>query len=75
MLAGRRYRLEFDFGQVLIAEKVAGICRSVWNTALEQRREYRRRGAFIGYAQQCAQLAEAKQDGSGGASPTASGRT
>ncbi|MFI7632614.1 RNA-guided endonuclease InsQ/TnpB family protein [Nonomuraea sp. NPDC049400] len=62
MLAGRRYRLEFDFGQVLIAEKVAGICRSVWNTALEQRREYRRRGAYIGYAQQCAQLAEAKQD-------------
>ncbi|WP_327589031.1 transposase [Nonomuraea sp. NBC_00507] len=60
MLTGRKYRLELDFGQRLFAERVAGICRSVWNTGLEQRRAYRRRGAFIGYAEQCAQLADAK---------------
>ncbi|WP_223168081.1 RNA-guided endonuclease InsQ/TnpB family protein [Nonomuraea sp. SYSU D8015] len=62
MLAGRRYRLEFDLGQRLFAERLGGICRSVWNTGLEQRRAYRRRGAFIGYAEQCRQLAEAKKD-------------
>ncbi|WP_449066376.1 helix-turn-helix domain-containing protein, partial [Planomonospora algeriensis] len=62
MLTGRRYRLEFDFGQKLTAERVAAACRAVWNTALEQRRAYRRRGAFIGYAEQCRQLADAKAD-------------
>ncbi|WP_371825860.1 RNA-guided endonuclease InsQ/TnpB family protein [Nonomuraea turcica] len=62
VLAGRRYRLEFDFGQRLFAERLGGICRSVWNTGLEQRRAYRRRGAFIGYEAQCRQLAEAKSD-------------
>ncbi|MGP3917842.1 helix-turn-helix domain-containing protein [Nonomuraea sp. 10N515B] len=46
VLAGRRYRLEFDFGQRLFAERLGGICRSVWNTGLVQRRAYRRRGAF-----------------------------
>ncbi|MBB4941328.1 transposase [Streptosporangium album] len=60
ILTGRKYRLELDFGQKLFAERVAGICRSVWNTGLEQRRAYRRRGAFIGYAGQCGQLADAK---------------
>ncbi|MGW4965494.1 hypothetical protein ACWEPL_50440 [Nonomuraea sp. NPDC004186] len=34
----------------------------MWNTGLEQRRAYRRRGAFIGYAEQCRRLAEAKTD-------------
>ncbi|GGL45973.1 RNA-guided endonuclease InsQ/TnpB family protein [Planomonospora parontospora] len=62
LLTGRRYRLELDFGQQLTAERIAAVCRSVWNTALEQRRAYRRRGAFIGYAEQCRQLAEAKKD-------------
>lgn len=62
MLAGRKYRLELDFGQRLFAERLGGICRSVWNTGLEQRRAYRRRGVFIDYAEQCRQLAEAKTD-------------
>nr|WP_214323639.1 RNA-guided endonuclease TnpB family protein [Nonomuraea sediminis] len=62
MLTGRRYRLEFTSGQELFAEKIGAICRSVWNTGLEQRRHYRRRGAFIGYAEQCRQLAEAKAE-------------
>ncbi|GGK69085.1 hypothetical protein Ppa06_27520 [Planomonospora parontospora subsp. parontospora] len=61
MLTGRRYRLEFDAGQRLLAERVAAVCRAVWNTALEQRRVYRARGAFVGYAEQCRQLAEAKK--------------
>jgi hypothetical protein len=32
----------------LFAETVGAICRAVWNAASEQRREYRRRGAWIG---------------------------
>ncbi|MEV2251305.1 transposase [Streptomyces sp. NPDC050147] len=36
------------------------LCRAVWNTALEQRREYRRRGAWMNYSPQAAELAEAK---------------
>ncbi|MEU6999679.1 transposase, partial [Nonomuraea sp. NPDC046570] len=62
MLTGRKYRVEFTPEQVAYAEQIGGICRSVWNTGLEQRRAYRKRGAFIGYAEQCKQLADAKQD-------------
>ncbi|WP_055482102.1 RNA-guided endonuclease InsQ/TnpB family protein [Sphaerimonospora mesophila] len=62
MLSGRKYRVEFTPVQVEFAEQIGGICRSVWNTGLEQRRAYRKRGAFIGYAEQCKQLADAKQD-------------
>ncbi|HUR07906.1 MAG TPA: transposase [Nonomuraea sp.] len=62
MLAGRKYRLDLTCGQAEFAERIGGACRSVWNTALEQRREYRRRGAFIGYHDQARQLAEAKQE-------------
>ncbi|MET7403912.1 helix-turn-helix domain-containing protein, partial [Dactylosporangium sp. NPDC005572] len=49
MLTGRRYLLGLTGEQTAYAEQVGAICRAVWNTALEQRREYRRRGAFIGY--------------------------
>jgi putative transposase len=62
VLAGRKYRLELDFGQQVFAERLGGICRAVWNTGLEQRRDYRRRGAWISYEEQCRQLAEAKKD-------------
>ncbi|MFI6266894.1 helix-turn-helix domain-containing protein [Micromonospora sp. NPDC051006] len=48
MLTGRRYLIAFTDEQAVYAEKVGAVCRAVWNTALEQRREYRRRGAFIG---------------------------
>lgn len=61
MLAGRRYRLEFTVGRASFAHEIAGICRSVWNTALEQRRAWSRRGASIGYAAQCAQLRRPRQ--------------
>ncbi|MER7849795.1 transposase [Kitasatospora sp. NPDC096077] len=62
MLAGRRYRLELDSAQVELCEMFGGICRSVWNTALEQRREYRRRGAWMNFVPQAAELAEAKRE-------------
>jgi IS605 OrfB family transposase len=62
MLIGRRYLLAFTSAQEAYAERVAGTCRAVWNVGLEQRREYRRRGAFIGYVEQARQLAEAKAD-------------
>ena len=63
MLTGRRYLLAFTDDQVTYAETVGAICRAVWNTALEQRREYRRRGAFISYVEQARQMAEAKPNG------------
>ncbi|MFG3701311.1 RNA-guided endonuclease InsQ/TnpB family protein [Micromonospora sp. NPDC047620] len=62
MLTGRRYLLAFTDEQVAYAEQVGAACRAVWNTALEQRREYRRRGGFIGYVEQARQLADAKKD-------------
>jgi putative transposase len=62
MLTGRRYLLSFTNEQADYAETVGNACRAAWNTALEQRREYRRRGAFISYVEQSRQLAEAKKD-------------
>lgn len=62
MLTGRRYLLALTAEQAAYAERIVGACRAVWNTALEQRRECRRRGAWINYAEQCRQLAEAKKD-------------
>lgn len=62
MLTGRKYRLAFAPEQAEFAETVADICRSVWNTALEQRREYRRRGAWMNYVAQAAELADAKTE-------------
>lgn len=48
--------------QEAYAEAVSGICRAVWNTGLDQRRQYRQRRAWINYPQQCRELAEAKTD-------------
>ncbi|ACZ86717.1 RNA-guided endonuclease InsQ/TnpB family protein [Streptosporangium roseum] len=62
MLTGRKYRLDFTPEQGEFAERIGGACRSVWNTALEQRRIYRRRGGWIGYHDQARQVAEAKDD-------------
>jgi Helix-turn-helix domain len=38
MLLGRRYRLELDPEQLAYVERAGGICRAVWNAALDQRR-------------------------------------
>ncbi|MFC4016322.1 RNA-guided endonuclease InsQ/TnpB family protein, partial [Nonomuraea purpurea] len=62
MLTGRQYRLDLTPEQAEFAERIGGVCRSVWNTALEQRRAYRRRQVWIGYHEQARQLAEAKQE-------------
>ena len=62
MLTGRRFRVEFTEEQAAFAEQVGAVCRSVWNTALEQRREYRRRGAWMNYRPQAKELAEAKSE-------------
>ncbi|MGI5326195.1 RNA-guided endonuclease InsQ/TnpB family protein [Actinomadura nitritigenes] len=62
MLAGRKYRLELTPEQAAMCEEFGNICRSVWNTALEQRREYRRRGAWMNYVPQAAELADAKRE-------------
>ena len=62
MLTGRRFRVEFTDEQAHFAERIASVCRVVWNTGLEQRREYRRRGAWMSYRAQAAELAEAKSE-------------
>jgi putative transposase len=62
MLTGRRYLLALTAEQTGQAEQFGAICRAVWNTGLEQRREYRRRGAWINYVEQARQMAEAKKD-------------
>src|SRR5690606_20960513 len=62
MLTGRRYPLAFTPEQEEFAERIGDACRFVWNIGLEQRRAYRRRGAFIGYVEQARQMAEAKKD-------------
>ncbi|XVQ83102.1 helix-turn-helix domain-containing protein [Microbispora siamensis] len=51
MLTGRRYLLAFTPEQETFAELIGDACRAVWNTASEQRRTYRQRGAFIGYVE------------------------
>src|SRR5699024_6230949 len=62
MLAGRKYKLLLTDEQAAYAEQIGGACRSVWNTGLHQRREYRHRGAWMNYNPQAAELAEAKRD-------------
>ena len=60
MLTGRRFRVEFTDEQGEYAEQIGAVCRAVGNTGLEQRREYRRRGAWMNYRPQVHELAEAK---------------
>lgn len=62
MLTGRRYLLAFTPEQEAYAEQIGNVCRAVWNTGLEQRREYRRRGAWTNYAKQCLELTEARRE-------------
>jgi putative transposase len=62
MLAGRRFRAELTDAQARLAQETSDACRVVWNTGLEQRREYRRRGAWINYEQQAHELVEAKRE-------------
>jgi putative transposase len=62
MLSGRRYLLDLSSEQAEMCEEFGNICRSVWNTGLHQRREYRRRGAWMNYVPQCAELADAKRE-------------
>lgn len=62
MLVGRRFRVEFTDAQAVLAEQVGAACRAVWSTGLEQRREYRRGGAWMNYRSQAHELAEAKTE-------------
>ena len=45
-----------------LARQTAEVCRAVWNVGLEQRREYRRRGAWVNSHEQAHELVEAKQE-------------
>lgn len=68
MLSGRRYRLALTQEQAARCQEFADVCRAVWNTALDQRRQYvdrymrGRGGEFCGYHLQARQLAEAKTE-------------
>jgi putative transposase len=62
MLTGRRFRVELTDAQAALAQQTADACRAVYNTGLEQRREYRRRGAWMNYEQQAHELVEAKTE-------------
>ena len=62
MLTGRRFRVEFTAEQAEYADRIASVCRAVWNTGLEQRREYRRRSGWMNYREQAGELAEAKAE-------------
>ncbi|MGW8436827.1 helix-turn-helix domain-containing protein [Nocardiopsis sp. NPDC055879] len=68
MLSGRRYRLALTDAQEAMCTEFGDICRAVWNTALDQRRQYvdrytrGRQGPFCGYHLQAGQLAEAKAE-------------
>ena len=62
MLVGRRFRVKFTPDQLAYADEVSAVCRAVWNTGLDQRRQYRQRRAWTNYPQQCGELAEAKAD-------------
>ncbi|MGW8433914.1 RNA-guided endonuclease InsQ/TnpB family protein [Nocardiopsis sp. NPDC055551] len=68
MLTGRRYRLALTDAQAAMCTEFGDLCRAVWNTALDQRRQYvdrytrGRQGPFCGYHLQAAQLAEAKTE-------------
>ena len=60
--SGRRFRVELTGAQAWLAQQTADVCRAVWNTGLEQRREYRRRGAWMNYNEQAHELVEAKEE-------------
>ncbi|WP_051266378.1 RNA-guided endonuclease InsQ/TnpB family protein [Nakamurella lactea] len=62
MVVGRIFRLRVTPEQDAALHDWAGICRAVWNTGLEQRREYRRRDGWVNYPQQARELAQAKTD-------------
>ncbi|GAA3754709.1 RNA-guided endonuclease InsQ/TnpB family protein [Salinactinospora qingdaonensis] len=68
MLSGRKYRLALSGQQAKACQEFGDICRAVWNTALDQRRQYvdrytrGRSGEFCGYHLQARELAEAKAD-------------
>jgi putative transposase len=62
MKAGRRFRVELTGAQESLAQQTADACRAVWNTGLEQRREYQRRGARISCEEQAHELVEAKTE-------------
>lgn len=61
MLTGRKYKLKLTTDQHAQCVVFGDICRAVWNTALAQRREYRRRGVWMNYNEQAGQLADAKK--------------
>src|SRR5690625_7805457 len=68
MLSGRKYRLALTQEQADRCQEFADVCRAVWNTALDQRRQYvdrymrGRDGEFCGYHLQARQLAKTKTE-------------
>jgi putative transposase len=60
-LKGHRFRLDPSGNQASLCSRTAGICRCLWNLALEQRSSVWRYGRHrVGYNTQSADLAELK---------------
>jgi putative transposase len=49
VFSGRRFRLRLNAGQAAVCVLFGNMCRAVWNTGLDQRRHYRRRGVWMNY--------------------------
>ncbi len=58
MILGFKFDAKLTLAQEDRATEINDVCRFVWNLALEQRREYRRRGVWIGFYEQSAQLTD-----------------
>ena len=62
VLKGHRFRLDLDPAQESLCSRTAGICRCLWNLALEQRSMAWSGGRrSVGYNAQAAELAELKR--------------
>jgi putative transposase len=61
ILKGHRFRLDLDEGQEALCSRTAGICRFIWNLALEQRTLAWANGRHsVGYHAQAKELSELK---------------
>ncbi|MEV7003891.1 hypothetical protein AB0N62_40470 [Streptomyces sp. NPDC093982] len=47
--------------QAALCEEFGNICHVVWNTGLDQRRQYRQREVWMNYVPQAAELADASE--------------
>ncbi|KAA1053221.1 helix-turn-helix domain-containing protein [Azospirillum argentinense] len=62
VIQAHRFRLYPTPAQEEFFRRTAGCCRVVWNLALEQRQTYGRRGRFISFKAQAAELKDLRRE-------------